>query len=71
MEKRELDQLPDKINALESEQQTLFTTLSDPQFYKKGANEAAALKLRLETLESEIAAAYQRWESLAAVDLES
>jgi hypothetical protein len=45
--------------------------MSDPQFYKEGASEAAALKSRLETLESEIAAAYQRWETLAAVDLES
>jgi ATP-binding cassette subfamily F protein uup len=67
MEQRELEQLPDKINALETEQKALFTTLSDPHFYKKGANEAAALKLRLQAVESEIATAYSRWEALERI----
>jgi ATP-binding cassette subfamily F protein uup len=64
MEQRELEALPQKIEALETEQQELVATLSDPQFYKTEDNGAAALKKRLQALEGEITEAYDRWEAL-------
>ena len=71
MEQRELEALPKKIEALEAEQQSLVATLSDPQFYKTEKNDATALNKRLQTVEREIAEAYERWETLEAVGRES
>jgi len=67
MEKRELEALPQKIDALETEQQQIFADLSDPQFYKKEKHEAALLKTRLQAVEEEIASAYKRWEALESI----
>jgi ATP-binding cassette subfamily F protein uup len=67
MEQRELEALPQKIDALEKEQQQLFADLSDPQFYKKEQNEAALLKQRFQAVEAEIACALQRWEQLESI----
>jgi ATP-binding cassette subfamily F protein uup len=67
MEQRELEALPQKIEALEAEQQKLAATLSDPQFYKTEDNGAAAFKKRLQELEGEIAEAYDRWEALESI----
>jgi ATP-binding cassette subfamily F protein uup len=63
-ERRELEQLPGRIEELERRQQTLHTTTADPGFYKQ---EPAVLNLKLaelRALEAELAAAYQRWEDL-------
>jgi ATP-binding cassette subfamily F protein uup len=67
MEQRELEALPQKIEALEAEQQQMVTTLSDPRFYKTETNGVAALKQRLQALEQEIAEAYSRWETLESI----
>ncbi len=67
MEQRELETLPQKIEALETEQHQLFAALSDPQLYKKEPNETALLKKRLQTVEAEIADAYRRWETLESI----
>jgi len=64
MQQRELQALPQKIEALESEQEALFKTVSDPLFYKKGKAEIAGVKSDLMRVEQEIEAAYQRWEEL-------
>lgn len=68
MEKRELETLPKKIEDLETEQQQLFTTVSDPEFYKKTKTEMSTLQSRLETVEAEITDAYERWEILEKID---
>jgi ABC transport system ATP-binding/permease protein len=67
MEKRELEALPKKIEALETEHQQLVATLSDPQFYKTENSGVADLNNRLQALEQEIAEAYDRWETLESI----
>jgi ATP-binding cassette subfamily F protein uup len=64
MQKREMQDLPLKIEALESEQKELFATLSDPEFYKKEKDEIAGVKSELDRVEGEIETAYRRWEEL-------
>ena len=64
MQQREMQYLPQKIEALESEQKELFAILSDPLFYKKEKNEIAGVKSNLDRLEGEIETAYRRWEEL-------
>ncbi len=63
-EQRELDALPQRIEALEAEQQMLFSMVSDPDFYKKQKDDITAVQSRLAALETEIALAYERWEAL-------
>jgi len=64
MAQRELEALPQKIEALETEQQDLFNATADPEFYKKEKSELTAIQSRLEAIEIEIETAYQRWEEL-------
>ena len=66
-EERELEALPEKIYALEDEQQRIHTTLADPGFYKSSGSEVASLNSRLEELDAELLAAYERWEELEAI----
>jgi ATP-binding cassette subfamily F protein uup len=66
-EQRELAALPRRIEELEEEQNQLYQTVSDPMFYKKGNDEAAVIKTRLSTLNVELDNAYQRWETLEAL----
>lgn len=63
-EQRELEALPPKIADLEAELQQLHETMADATFYRQDGAAIANAKSRLATLESEIAQAYQRWESL-------
>jgi ATP-binding cassette subfamily F protein uup len=64
MQKREIQDLPQKIEDLESAQKELFEILSDPSFYKKEKNEIAGVKSDLDRVEREIETAYRRWEEL-------
>ena len=63
-EKRELSFLPEKIETLEKEQQALYDEMSTPDFYTREGTEISGAKKRIETIESEIMRAYQRWEAL-------
>jgi ABC transport system ATP-binding/permease protein len=63
-EKRELEELPQLINDLESERQVLYEDFSDPLFYKKGKEEMERIKTKLGQVEQAIEAAYLRWEEL-------
>ena len=65
-ERKELEELPAKIEALETEQTKLAAKLSDPAFYKTQAAKFAEVKERLDTVEREYAAAFARWEELDA-----
>ncbi|MGI5940452.1 MAG: ribosomal protection-like ABC-F family protein [Thermoleophilia bacterium] len=65
---RELEALPEKIEALEKEQHEIIAMLSSSSFYAN--NEPAQVtsaKTRLQELEEEIAQAYTRWEELEAL----
>jgi ATP-binding cassette subfamily F protein uup len=64
MQIRELNELPQKIDALELKQKDLYTIMSAPQFYKKEKAEIGRLKADLDRVEKEIEAAYFRWEEL-------
>ncbi len=68
MEKRELKELPLKIEILEAEQKELYAAMSDPMFYKKGKEESARIQTRLAQLKDEIEAAYLRWEALEHIE---
>ncbi|MHC5093595.1 MAG: ATP-binding cassette domain-containing protein [Planctomycetota bacterium] len=67
-EKNELEALPQLIETLETEQQQLHDGMADPDFYKKGADVAAAAQ-RLEELKEQLENAYARWQTLE--DLQS
>ena len=72
-EQRELEALPEQIEALEIEQNTLHQTLSDPDFYKaKGSTPSShgtvtTLHARLAELEQALTSAYERWQTLEAL----
>jgi len=68
MQKREIQDLPQKIEALEAEHATLFKVMSAPLFYKKEKAEIAGVKSHLQHVEKEIEKAYHRWEELEALD---
>ncbi len=63
-EKRELDELPDRIAALETEQGEVQQRMADPELYQRAPQDVARLKARLDELEAEIEAAMLRWEEL-------
>ena len=66
-EQRELEGLPDRIAALETEQTELSARLADPATY--ASTDQAALKTmnaRVEAIEAELLEALERWEALEA-----
>jgi ABC transport system ATP-binding/permease protein len=63
-EKRELAELPGRIEALEAEQHQLSASMSDSAFYQREASEISRTMNRLKDLEDELTAAYQRWGEL-------
>jgi ATP-binding cassette subfamily F protein uup len=65
-EKRELAALPGLIEALEAEREALRTRTTGPEFYKEGAEAIRVALARLETIDPELAAAYERWNALEA-----
>ena len=69
MEKRELDALPQQIEAMEKEQADLFEKMSAPDFYKTEGQAITKIKARQEELESLLASVYARWEDLESRDV--
>ena len=65
-EVRELEALPARIEALESEQARLHERLADPAFYREAGAAVAEVRDRLAELERELAQAFERWERLEA-----
>ncbi len=64
-EKRELEELPERIDALETLQSQLHEQLADPDLYKEAdGNKITRLKEQLEQTENDLAAAYDRWQEL-------
>ena len=64
-EKRELDALPDKIDALEKEVATIRETLSTGTIYRSDPQKAKELSERLPQAEAELDAAVDRWADLS------
>ena len=63
-ERREFDHLPERIEALESEQQRLNAVIAHPDFYKETAGNIGQLMTRLEQLQRELLDAYALWDEL-------
>ena len=63
-EKRELESLPEKIEALESEQERLHEVTSDPEFYRQERRRIVETTGELEEVERQLTEAYGRWERL-------
>ena len=65
-EKRELEQLPDRIAVIEAEQGALQAQLANPAFYQGPAEQIRGVQVRLAELDTELEAAMARWEALEA-----
>ena len=63
-EQRELDALPERIAALEAEQEQLNARITDPGFYAETADAIHAALARVESLQAELLDAYARWDEL-------
>jgi ABC transport system ATP-binding/permease protein len=63
-EQRELEQLPQSIEALETEQASIQALLADPQFYVSKAQEANEKAARLNLIDEQLLALLERWELL-------
>ena len=63
-EKRERDELPERIEGLESELRGLHESMADPSFYKQNREAITDAKVRIDELEQSLVAAYERWELL-------
>ncbi|MCP4660075.1 MAG: ATP-binding cassette domain-containing protein, partial [bacterium] len=67
-ERHELEALPERVEALEAEQEELHAALAAPDFYRRPGAEIAAARERLERLEQELEAVYERWQELDGVE---
>ena len=65
-EQRELDSLPERIAALETEQQAIATQLADGRLYATDNARALGLAARSAQIDVELLAALERWETLGA-----
>ena len=63
-ERREFEELPARIEALEAEQRALGTTIADPEFYKQPSAAIIAALDRTKEIEHELGDLYARWDAL-------
>jgi ABC transport system ATP-binding/permease protein len=63
-EHRELEELPSRIDTLETEQRQLQSRVASAEFYKESAAEIHEALARLDELETLLLAAYTRWDAL-------
>lgn len=63
-ERQELAALPTRIDSIETAIATLHEAMAEPTFYQRQSSLIAADQKRLDTLQQELALAYQRWEEL-------
>jgi ATP-binding cassette subfamily F protein uup len=65
-EGRELEQLPTRIEQLETELAALNAQLQDPAFYQQGGSAIAAANQEISVRQAELDSAYSRWQELEA-----
>ena len=63
-ERRELEALPARIDALEAEQRTVSGAIADSAFYRQPADAITATLERLKSVEHDLADLYARWDAL-------
>ena len=66
-EKRELDEMPARIEKLEAEQRAITAKLADPTLYRDQSQEVKALQIRFAAIEEALMQALTRWEALTAM----
>ncbi|WP_031520153.1 ABC transporter ATP-binding protein [Siccibacter colletis] len=64
---RELDQLPQRLETLEAELDTLQSQVSDPSFFSQSHDVTQAMLDKLAATEAELEAAFARWEELESL----
>ncbi|HEX4584473.1 MAG TPA: ATP-binding cassette domain-containing protein [Burkholderiaceae bacterium] len=69
MERRELDGLPARIEALEQEQAGLQTSMATPDYHRRGGAQIQQDRARLEQIETELARSLERWVELEGRDI--
>ena len=62
-----LKELPKKIEQMEEERDRITSAMQSPDYYRKAENDPLGDQAKLETLEIEIAQAYEHWEELEAL----
>jgi ABC transport system ATP-binding/permease protein len=65
--RRELEELPGRIEQLEAEQELLTAAMADPAFYQQDSAEITRGANRHKQLEEELARAFQRWADLEEI----
>lgn len=65
-ERKELESLPKKLEALEADQTELHQRMADPSFFKGSSQEIAAANAKLSSIKIELASIFERWETLEA-----
>ena len=65
-DQRELEAIPLKIQALESEREQINARMSDPGFFQQDKEQINTAQTRLAVIDKELLAAYARWEALEA-----
>jgi ATP-binding cassette subfamily F protein uup len=63
-EEQEIITLTAQIEKLESQQDELLLSMSDPSFFKKAPHEISQAKKNLETIEDQLLTIYERWGAL-------
>ena len=63
-QQRELEQLPARIEKLESQIAALHEAMADPEYYQQSGDAITADAEKLKSLEQELADTYARWEEL-------
>ena len=70
-DQRELDSLPQRIEALEAALEAIQKQMSDPATYQQGGGKLTELQQAMQQREQELQAAYSRWESLETAQSEA
>ena len=64
---RELDQMPQKIDELETKIESLTNTMAEPEFYQQDASKIAEVGNELKLAQEELEQCFERWEELEAM----
>jgi len=68
-QKRELAELPQRIEKLESDIHALASAMADPSFYQQDNAEITRVVNQLKEMQDELAQTYYRWEELEKLEL--
>ncbi len=65
-EKREMEDLPKRIERMEADQEALLARIASPEFYKEPPDAIASALARIDELKGSLHDAYARWDELDA-----